>query len=163
MQINIVVKANSGIEAVKKGTRNYKTLSILYEKDGKEETKKLVDFNNKEAFAAAAALSPGQVARITIEKQGDYWQWTAVEVLGATEAASKAAPAGRTSSTYETAEERAKKQVYIVRQSSISNALTYYTMVGGKVKPDAVLALAAEFEEYVFNGLNQAEEPQEVE
>lgn len=163
MQINIVVKANSGIESVKKGTRSYKTLAITYEKDGKEETKKLVDFNNKDAFEAATALSPGQVARVTIEKQGDYWQWTAVEVLGSADVAAKAAPAGRTSSTYETAEERAKKQVYIVRQSSISNALSYYAMVGGKVKPDVVLALASEFEEYVFNGLNQAEEPQEVE
>lgn len=56
------------------------------------------------------------------------------------------------SSTFETPEERAKKQVYIVRQSSISNAISLLT-TGAKVPPatSAVIALAKELEAYVFD------------
>lgn len=58
--------------------------------------------------------------------------------------------AARTS-TYETPEERAKKQVYIVRQSSLSNALTALA-IGAKTppKPDEVIELARKYEDYVF-------------
>lgn len=54
-------------------------------------------------------------------------------------------------STYETPEERAKKQIYIVRQSSISNAVDLLS-VGQKSPPDvkAVLEAAKQFEDYVF-------------
>lgn len=58
-------------------------------------------------------------------------------------------------STYETPEERAKKQVYIVRQSSITAALTFlskslHTEPLGRVTTDNVIAVAKEFENYVF-------------
>jgi hypothetical protein len=55
-------------------------------------------------------------------------------------------------STYETPEERAKKQIYIVRQSSIGSAIDMLS-VGSKSPPkvDEVIAVAKQFEEYVFN------------
>ncbi len=76
-------------------------------------------------------------------------------------------------STYETPEERAKKQVYIVRQSSLSVARDNLA-VGAKSPPDAesIIALARKFEAYVFdtklpsvthNEIQMDEFPQEAE
>jgi hypothetical protein len=67
----------------------------------------------------------------------------------------KATPSPK--STYETPEERAKKQVYIVKQSSLSNAIALLnadgknTITGGKkyTKED-VFALAQELTDWVF-------------
>lgn len=54
-------------------------------------------------------------------------------------------------STYETPEERAQKQVYIVRQSSISNAIDLLAANGGKKNTvDDVIDVAKVFEAYVF-------------
>lgn len=57
-------------------------------------------------------------------------------------------------STYETPEERAKKQVYIVRQSSIAQALTYFGLIKGIddtfPTTSEILGVASQFEAHVF-------------
>lgn len=54
-------------------------------------------------------------------------------------------------STYETPEERAKKQIYIVRQSSITSAMSFFELNKAKsVSTQQVLEVAKEFENYVF-------------
>ena len=57
-------------------------------------------------------------------------------------------------STYETPEERAKKQVYIVRQRSISNAIAFtnnnLTALPEGVTVEELLDVARKFENYVF-------------
>ena len=60
-----------------------------------------------------------------------------------------AAPAAR--SSYETPEERALRQVLIVRQSNISSAVALLS-VGGKsaLKVEDVLVVAKQLEQYVF-------------
>ena len=61
---------------------------------------------------------------------------------------------GTPRSTYETPEERAKKQVYIVRQSSIANAIQFYALVNVEDVTNSVeniLATAKQFEHYVFS------------
>lgn len=134
---------------------------------GKVEGRKLVGFGEgKAAYDVLLNAQPGDVYEITVVKNGAYNNWTnAVKATaGATPVAS---PAGgtingasttarpaytpATKSTYETPEERAKKQIYIVRQSSISNAIANLS-VGAKAPPkgDEVLSLAKSFEEYVF-------------
>jgi hypothetical protein len=54
-------------------------------------------------------------------------------------------------STYETPEERAQRQILIVRQSSLSSAVALLT-TGAKTAPSAqaVVDVAKEFEAYVF-------------
>ena len=60
----------------------------------------------------------------------------------------KPATGGRvTGSNYETKEERAQRQVYIIRQSSISSAVE---LLGTGAKTADVIATAKEFEAYVF-------------
>jgi hypothetical protein len=54
-------------------------------------------------------------------------------------------------SNYETSEERAARQLLIVRQSSLSNALQYFEVTKGKPSVDDVLNLANQFADFVFN------------
>ena len=56
-----------------------------------------------------------------------------------------------------TPEERAKKQVYIVRQSSISSAIAYATGVKAVKTVDELLGIAKMFESYVFNNVDDVE------
>jgi hypothetical protein len=64
-------------------------------------------------------------------------------------------------STYETPEERAARQVLIVRQSSISSAVEF--AVAHKVKdPQEVIAIAKQFEDYVFGNDKVKQEVVEV-
>lgn len=159
MQMSIVVKSVTPVEEVKKGKNTYNTLTVTYEKDGKTEAKKMVDFNNPDVFKKVSELAPNTSANVTVEKQGDFWQWTAISTTsGGSMAEAGTRAAARSTSTYETAEERAKKQVYIVRQSSISNALAYLELTGNKkAEIDAVVDVAKAFESYVFGDSNEQE------
>jgi hypothetical protein len=61
------------------------------------------------------------------------------------------AAATPTKSTYETSEERAAKQVYIVRQSSIANAINFLNVSGSKKHTtEEALVIAKQFEDFVF-------------
>lgn len=113
-----------------------------------------------------ADAQPGQTFDVKTEKDDKgYWQWTSVERVAPGAAAEVApapsastsrsasantAPAQRTN-TYETPEERAIKQVYIVKQSSVANAIALLS-VGVKSPPsvDAVLETAQKFTDFVF-------------
>jgi hypothetical protein len=55
---------------------------------------------------------------------------------------------------FETSEERAKKQVYIIRQSSLERAcnIVLATSTKGKVDTDEILQLSEKFVGYVLNG-----------
>lgn len=159
MQFEISVLSVSAPQFVKTAKGGYNTLEVAYKKDGKIEGKKLVDFAAPEVYKAALALTPGVVAVVTAEKQlnqrdqKEYWQWVQLSLGGAAPAESSAAskPVGRvTGSNYETPEERARKQVYIVRQSSLTTAISYFELLKAKPETKAVLELAREFEEYVF-------------
>lgn len=155
MQLNAKVISVSGIESVVKGKQRYKTLTIVYSKDGKEEAKKLVDFNNKEVFETASSLSAGDNINITIEKQGDFWNWTNLTSLeggGKTYSQVAETRSARPTSTFETSEERAKKQIYIVRQSSLGAAIEYFKLTEAKkVKTEDIMLLAKQFENFVFD------------
>lgn len=103
--------------------------------------------------------APGTEFVMSMEKEGEFWNVKSINPAGAvsakptndTPATGKAAPASYTSpkSTYETPEERAKKQVYIVRQSSITAAIAYLKGQDS-ASVDDVLDLAKQFEQYVF-------------
>lgn len=63
-------------------------------------------------------------------------------------------------STYETPEERAVKQIYIVRQSNIASAINLLS-VGAKSAPpvDAVLEVAKQLEAHVFGSTKEEVKP----
>lgn len=120
---------------------------------------------NKPSYDVLVNAQPGEVYDIEVIKNAKgYNDWVSAKKSDgtATTPASSAQPprAGSASgstysaspkSTYETPEERAVKQIYIVRQSNISAAISALS-VGAKAPPkvDEILAVAKEFENHVF-------------
>ena len=157
-----VVAVEAGKGTTKTG-KDYKFIEVTYKNlsfDGKTESKKIMPFGSKEVMATLEGASAGDVFTILREKDNDgYWQWVGIaegdvtiEKTGAT-APAGAAPtkaATPTKSTFETPEERAAKQIYIVRQSSISSAID--TLKTDKETPsvEEVIAVAKQYEAYVF-------------
>lgn len=158
----------------------YTALEVAFKNitfQGKVEGKKLTPYGTgKAAYTSLANAQPGQFYDITIVKENGYNNWSAA-TLGNGEAAQSQAPTATAptggayrpqgtstarsterASTFETPEERAKKQVYIVRQSSISSAIAALS-VGSKapLKGTDVVDYAKFLESYVFG----TGEPQE--
>lgn len=142
----------------------YKMAEITFKDLAKGQTssKKLMSFNNPVVYKTLVDAKKGEVYSIEMQKNDKgYWDWTAASIAngvntntgGSPEPAAKGT--GSTSftspkSTYETPEERAKKQVYIVRQSSISAAIE--TLKTDKKSPskEEVVDLAKYYESFVF-------------
>jgi len=139
---------------------------------GKPDGKKLVDIYAKSVWPQLLAAKEGEVYEVEREKNAKgYWEWKSVTLSAA--AATDAAPQTATSPTtsaarpanavgkatervgsWETPEERSAKQVYIVRQSSITNAIAFLKIEGDAgTEVKEVIAIAKQFEDYVFGGV----------
>ena len=138
----------------------YNMAEVTYKRvdTGKVESKKLMSFVFPAVYAALATADSDSIWTITSEKneKTTYWDWTvatAGEGAGGVspKEAKAASPGTPTRSTYETQEERAKKQVYIVKQSAIAQAVALLS-VGAKSPPSTGLVLqqAQEFVDFVF-------------
>ena len=159
------------IEVLKVDVENkgkYRQATVSYKRDnGKVDAKKLVSFGIKDVYNTMTAAQPGDAFDVTWEKdEKGFPQWSQVSSLGKASSGGtgnqKVEPLARTvvRSSYETPEERAKRQVYIVRQSSISNAIAFLTAkepkgVDASSDENTVLSLAETFAHYVFNGLEK--------
>ena len=148
---------------------SYQTADVAYKNltfGNKVEGKKVMSFGaTKDSFSVLATAQPNDVYDVNVVKNDKgYNDWVGMTkgdaASGATQQTSAAtsgyaptgnAPAARTS-TYETPEERAKKQVYIVRQSSVSSALAALAC-GAKSPPKVgeVIEYAKHLEAYVFD------------
>jgi hypothetical protein len=157
MQIEIIQVTVNTIPTAK---GSYQKAEVAYKRDGKVEGRQIMSFVNKEVFNTVVKAKAGEVYEVKLEKDAkDYWQWVSIQTGGSVEA-SNSSNAGNNGngmgksvrSTYETPEERAIKQVYIVRQSSISNALTFTLSGKDKHSIEDVLKIAKMFEGYVFGG-----------
>ena len=166
MQVNVVDVSSLNTHAAKNG-RQYQSIEIMYKNDaGQAQNKKLMSFANPAVFKAAQTWSKGDVIHVSTEKdQNGYWQWTAVgdantttdkrddgTAQGSTQAASStsSAPTRVSGSNYETKDERAARQVMIVRQSSLSNAVATLAIEGSKATANDVISLAKLYEGYVL-------------
>ena len=160
MQIQIVT---TSIETKPTAKGSYQQLEVVYKNltfQGKVESKKLMSFGAAAStFKVLSQAQAGNVFEVTtVKNDKGYIDWTAAaqttgEVAPAAAAttgyASKATPAPK--SNYETPEERAQRQILIVRQSSVSSACSVLG-IGSKTPPKAadVIAYAKELEAYVF-------------
>jgi hypothetical protein len=150
MLINIVDVGAPNTHAAKNG-RSYQSIEVTYkDEQGQVKNKKLMSFSNPSVFNHIKGLAKGDQINLRTEKDAaGYWQWTGIgEDAPAGTAQAKPATGGRvTGSNYETKEERAARQILIVRQSSLSSAVE---LLGtGKSVAD-VIATAKQFEAYVF-------------
>lgn len=156
MQFTInVVQVEKTTKPTAKGS--YQQLDVAYKnlESGKLESKKIMSFASKAAFDALANAKQGDSFTVTSEKNDKtgYWDWTSVNQAapGAQQDTTPQAKFVPTKSTYETPEERAQKQILIVKQSSLSSAVAALT-AGAKAPPtpDSVIEVAQKFTDWVF-------------
>lgn len=158
MQIEIIDVVREDLPS-KNGKGTYGQLTVTYRSGGKVQEKKLISFSNPAVFKAIEKMTKGDVAEVTtVKNDKGYWDWTAIGEGGsqvAQQPSNNAQTTRVTGSNYETKEERAIRQRYIIRQSSISSAVDSLA-VGAKSPLDAgaVIALARKYEEYVFEQPN---------
>jgi hypothetical protein len=139
--------------------KGYTVTNVSYKNaEGKVKGMKVFPFKEQAAVAASFAdASPGDVYEAAFRKNDkDFWEFAPTPTkTGATEktVSTQAAGAsgGTTRSNWETSEERAARQVMIVRQSSLERALQYFELTGHK-KADLseVIALATRFVDFVM-------------
>jgi len=164
MQVNVVDVSNLNTHTAKNG-REYQSVEIMYKNDqGQAQSKKLMSFANPAVFKASQTWTKGDVIHVSTEKDTNgYWQWTAVgtaETTSDTRSDGSSAPATQgnaaksstrvSGSNYETKEERAARQVMIVRQSSLSNAVATLGIEGSKASANDVISLAKLYEGFVL-------------
>ncbi len=171
--MNITILSVQTTTQTAKSGKPYQQLEVAFKNNtfGKVESKKLMPFGaNKAAFDALANAAVGSVFDVTVVKNdAGYNDWTAcvqaapgsVAAQGSINGAGNAKATGgnvtQVKSTYETPEERAKKQVYIIRQSSLSAAIGSLS-VGAKsaLKASDVIAVAEEYYAWVMQSPEQA-------
>jgi hypothetical protein len=162
MNINgTVVEVDMKASIAKKDGGSYKGTRLTY----RDETGSL----KEQAFHTAvlkhntalsnqlSELKTGDFFTMVKEKEGDFWNVKSIHAQGkAPEGEAAPAQNVKTSpvnaspkSNYETPEERAKRQVLIVRQSSLSSAIALSTALKFKDKKE-VLSLAEEFVAFVM-------------
>jgi len=170
MQIQIIA---TSVENKPTAKGSYDQLEVTYKNlsfQGKVESKKLMSFGaNAASFNTLKSAPAGSQWEVTVVKNNaGYNDWPTV--VAAT-AATQTQPATSVSaglstakaqlgpkSTYETPEERAQRQILIVRQSSVSAAVSTLSVGAKAVKPADVIAVAKEYEAYVF-GLGESKGP----
>lgn len=163
--LTIEVVANP-VNTIPTAKGSYQVIELAYKNKSfqdKLEGKKVMSFTNKDVFAALQKASFGDVFNVErVKNDKGFWDWTAVSTGGMASGVQSATPANSSGassaivkgtvtpkSNYETTEERAARQVLIVRQSSISSAVEF--AVANKIKDaQEVIAIAKEFEAYVF-------------
>lgn len=154
MLINIIDVGQPNTHAAKNG-RSYQSMEVTYkDQSGKTSSKKLMSFSNPSVFNAAKNWQKGDAVNVITQKDDQgYWQWTGIggDENVAEQPKQSATPTRVTGSNYETKEERAARQVLIVRQSSVASAVAALA-IGAKSAPSAadVIKYAKDIESYVF-------------
>lgn len=140
--------------------KTYQLADVAFKDDqGKVSGKKVMSFGATErAFKALANDAQGKTFEVeSVKNAAGYWDWTNLTPSSGASQAPQTAPGasvGRatTGSTYATAEERAKVQIYIVKQSCLAQAVATLS-VGAKAAPatQEVLKKAQEYVDFVFD------------
>lgn len=149
----------------------YRVANVAYKtSEGKVEGKKVMSFAQKDVFNLVSQAKQGDILEVKSAKNdGGFWEWVEASVAGkntGVEERNKGFTASaKASRDFETGEERAKKQVYIVRQSSITAALSLAEInkAKGPITEEDVIKSARKFEAYVFDtGVVEAQPEAEV-
>ncbi len=163
--INITI-LSVDIKTISTAKGSYQTAEVAYKNNsfqGKVEGKKVMSFGaTAMSFKVLTTAQSGESFEVEIVKNAaGYLDWVAMLPAGAavatpvpasTQGSINKAPSGATAtrSTYETPEERAAKQVYIVKQSSLSAAINTLSLGAKKLEPAAVMVLAQTYTDFVF-------------
>ena len=142
------------VEAVKKGKFDCVNVNFKNLENGKTSMKPVMSFHG--AFDVMKNAKEGQEYNVKAEKdKNDYWVWGAASegVVGTLKAyGSRPVSQPAPKSTFETPEERARKQVYIVRQSSLATAVELFSVQGNtEANAQEVIEVADQFAKYVLD------------
>ena len=150
--IQEVVVENGGA-----GKNKWQKATVTYTYNGQNRKQNVMSFTNPAVFAFVSKIQHPTPVTVTITKNAKgYDEWAAVEPAteGSTSPVKAAgAPSGGkvVGSNWETPEERAKRQLMIVRQSSISNALEFFKNQGTQeFQVVEVLGIAQQFVDFVY-------------
>lgn len=158
MQVSgVVVSVEMNVEIPKNGGGVYPGSRLTYRSQDGKISEQAFHQNvfkfNKSLEGVLKSLKPGD--NIVIEKEkneGGYWEVKGISV-GGNDSTSVTTPAVKSGGNWETPEERAKKQLYIVRQSSLGHAVALSAANGGKkTTPEEIIEIAEKFVKYVMNG-----------
>lgn len=149
-----IIKSSIGERQGPKGP--YKAVETVYKVDGKVKTINVFQFN-KAVYPVLSAAQSGDLFDVQfVQNDKGFWEIQTImsagkKEPGTTEASPAAtSPTGR-SSNWETSEERAARQVMIVKQSQLTNAIAYLNLVGNKkATGQEVIGIAREFVDYVL-------------
>ena len=152
-----VVIRNVNVEWAGEGRKKYGKASVEYTYNGEARRQNVMSFTNPDVFKKVQELQ-GQTVEVEVGKNDKgYSEWRSVTTAspasgtGAGTSGSVPATTRVSGSNYETKEERAARQVLIVKQSSLSAAVATLTP-GAKSALDvnAVLELAQKYADWVF-------------
>ncbi len=128
MQIKIL--SVDPVETRQGPKKMYRVFKLYYAVDQQSRNKDIMEFSD--VFKILKVAQPGECYEITSEKKGEFTNWTRAEKVEGTKTESTSSNGGGSyrsntvrQGTWETPEERAARQVMIVRQSSISSAVAY--------------------------------------
>ena len=173
-QIKFITKE---VEYVKTAKGGYNKLNATYKApDGKIVSRGIFDFAKPAIYKAFDQAAPNDVFDVEEEKNAKgYWEFvtvtkattinsTTVDSGGAASGTTGGAVTGKSGgmaaprSNFETPEERAERQRYIVRQSSLGHAIELATLNGDKKAATAdIIKTAKTFESFVFGEQTKVE------
>ena len=156
MQIEVIDVGVVNSHSAKNG-RQYQSVEVTYKNEaGQAGNKKLMSFSHPDVFKTAQTWTKGDSVNIdSVKDDNGYWQWKAILQDGQApsantpKASSSASPVARGNS-YPTTDERAQTQVYIIRQSSLTNANATLATTGKPVSQDEVIKLAKVYQDFVL-------------
>lgn len=155
MQITI---QEVNIENVRNGKNSYDKATVNYLAGGQVREQKVMSFSNPAVFAVLKTVKPGTTVDVEITKNDKgYNQWSQIKVVdtSAEPAVGKqpVTTTARAAGGWETPEERAKKQVLIVKQSALAQATNL--VVGSPAYTDkdvnSVIEVAQQLVDWVFD------------
>ena len=167
MQIHgTLVAFEIDVQVAKNGGGTYPGCRLSY-RDDQGVLKEKPFHNNVFKFNALlktqlANLKVGAGFVADVEKEGEFWNWKGVQADGAAPAVvdrdvpatGKTTPYQAPKSTYATAEERAQTQVYIIRQSTLSQAVALCAANAPYFKKERstadIISIAKTFESHVM-------------
>lgn len=151
------IRLNAKTDVENKG--KYNMAVVHYDQDGQSKEKKLMSFTFPDVYKTLVNANVGDAYDIKAEKDGKFWNWVQATAVGSSSGNGGTSTTTNTVPTrggWETPQERAIKQVYIIRQSCLSTAAT---LLAGKGKASDVVDVAKQFEAYVHGVQEVIEEP----
>lgn len=157
-----IVIQNVAVEVGKPGPRGWSKAVVSYLFNGQQRTQNLMSFTNPQVYKdVVSGQFTGVDADVTVTKNAKgYDEWAAITLAtGTAQTAVGGSNTGQTTarvvgSNYETREERARRQVLIVKQSSLTAALKYLELTGANadnLDPERVTDIAQDFTDWVMD------------